>query len=293
VWLATAFCTGGVVCVSVAGRSYALSAQLSRSYAIQQVARVRNELVRRARVDAAFARGDGALFLLSGDQYVRYSTLELDVVDDGYPRAIGESLLHELADEPPALPLGFQQDLDAALYDRNGALVLFKGKYFVRLEPNARGGELVPMEIKGTWGRVSNPFLPSQVDPQPHMDAAFLAPDHSLYVFKGGQYLRYTDPTAEFVDEGYPRAIRDQWGDLPDEFEAGIDGAFVFDGRTYLCRDKRYVRYGILAAAAWTPSIRSCSRTDGVRRMTSCWATCARFSATWRSTKAIRPRTPR
>jgi len=56
--------------------------------------------------------------------------------------------------------------------------------------------------------------------------------------------LRYTDPTAEFVDEGYPRAIRDEWGDLPDEFKAGIDGAFVFDGRTYLCRDKRYVRYG-------------------------------------------------
>ena len=245
VWVATAFSTGGVVCVSVAGRSFALSARLSRSYALEQVARVRNELVRRARVDAAFARTDGALFLLSGDQYVRYSNLELDEADDGYPRAIGESLLGELAPpKPPSLPLDFEHELDAAIYEPKGTLVLFKGKQFVRLDPNAGDGELVPMDIKATWGRVGNRFLPSQGDPQPSIDAAFVAPDNALYLFKGGQYLRYTDPLAEFADEGYPRAIRDRWGDLPAEFEAGIDGAFVFSGRTYLCRGDHYVRYG-------------------------------------------------
>jgi hypothetical protein len=243
VWLAAVFCTGGVVCLSVAGRSYALSAQLSRSYPLQQITRVRNELVRRARVDAAFARQDGALLLLSGDQYVRYSGPDLDEVDDGYPRAIGESLLRELADEPPTLPLGFQYDLDAALYDKNGVLVLFKGTHFVRCEPNARGGELVPQEIKGVWGRVSNPFLPSPGNPRPHIDAAFVASDHALYVFQDSQYVRYANPDAEFVDEGYPRAMRDRWGDLPPAFEAGIDGGFVFGGRTYLCREKHYVRY--------------------------------------------------
>ena len=47
VWLAAAFCTGGVVYVRVAGQSYALSAQLSRSYPLQQITRVRNELVSR------------------------------------------------------------------------------------------------------------------------------------------------------------------------------------------------------------------------------------------------------
>jgi len=266
-WVAAAFSTGGVVVVTVAGRSYALSAHLSRSYPLQQVARVRNELVRRARVDAAFAREkDGALFLLSGDQYVRYSQPELNEVDDGYPRSIAESLLAELgpADEQrlaagadhavpePAqqrqaksiLPLAFQENLDAAIYDRTGALVLFKGKQFVRSEPDAAAGELAPKPIKETWGRVGNPFLVPQSGPPPRIDAAFVAPDHSLYVFKGDQYLRYTDPTAAFVDEGYPRAIRDEWGDLPGEFKGAVDGAFVFDGRTYLCHDKSYVRYG-------------------------------------------------
>ena len=244
VWLETALSTGGVVCVSVAGRTYALSAQLSRSYPLQQVTRVRHELARRARVDAAFARQDGALLLLSGDQYVRYSGLGLAVVDDGYPRAIGDSLLRELSADPPPLPLAFQHDLDAALLEANGALVLFKGKHFVRFDPSVGGGALVPMEIKGVWGRVNNPFLASPGSPRPPIDAAFVAPDRALYVFQGNQYLRYENPSAEFADEGYPRAIRDRWGDLPAEFEAGIDAGFVFGGRTYLCREHRYVRYG-------------------------------------------------
>ena len=245
VWINAAFSAGGVVVVSVAGSSYALSARLSRRYPLEQVARVRNELLRRARVDAAFSRGqDGALLLLSGDQYVRYSHPELDLVDDGYPRAIADSLLGELTGSRAELPLTFQQDLDAAIYEDSGTLVLFKGKQFVRSEANPPGQALVPMDIKGTWGRVSNPFLPSPADPQPRLDAAFVAPDHSLYVFKGGQYLRYTDPTAEFVDEGYPRAIGDEWADLPDAFRTGIDGAFLFDGRTYVCQDGQYVRYG-------------------------------------------------
>ena len=245
VWVSAAFCTGGVVCISIAGRSYALSAQLSRSYSLQQVAQVRNELLRRARVDAAFTRmDDGAFFLLSGDQYVRYSNPDLAYVDDGYPRAIGDSLLGELQGKPGALPPIFQENLNGAIYTRNRELILFKGKQFVQHDPSSQGEALIPRDIKGVWGRVSNSFLGTTAGPQPTIDAAFLAPDQSLYVFKGGQYLRYSDPTAEFVDEGYPRAIRDEWGDLPDEFKAGIDGAFVYDGRTYLCREQRYVRYG-------------------------------------------------
>jgi hypothetical protein len=93
--------------------------------------------------------------------------------------------------------------------------VLFKGKHFVRFDPSAGGGALVPMETKGVWGRVNNPFLASPGSPRPPIDAAFVAPDRALYVFQGNRYLRYENPSAEFADEGYPRAIRDRWGDLP------------------------------------------------------------------------------
>lgn len=241
VWVSAAFCTGGVVIANIAGQTYALSAQLSRTYPLQQVSNVRNELLSRAKVDAAFAREDGALFLLSGAQYVRYSQPDLTEVDDGYPRSI-ESLLGELPGKRAPLPLNFQLDLDAVLYD-NGVLYLFKDKQFVRSDENSTSA-LVPLDIKGTWGRVSNPFFALNADQQPRVDAAFVAPDNALYVFKGSQYLRYTDPTSDFVDEGYPREIRDLWVDLPDDFKKGVDGAFVFDGRTYLWRSKQFVRYG-------------------------------------------------
>jgi hypothetical protein len=242
VWVEAAFATGRLVCIRLAGRSFALSATLSRSYPLSQVARVRNELLRRARVDAAFATPEGAILLLSGDQYVRYSGVDLDAVDDGYPQAIADGLLRELKLDQQ-LPLSFHYGLDASLCDARGGLVLFKGKQFVSVDPAAGQQALVPQPIKGVWGRTNNVFLPSASEPRSRLDAAFVAPDQALYVFKGGQYLRYASPSAELADEGYPRAIRDQWGDLPSEFEAGIDGAFFFGGRTYLCREQRYVRY--------------------------------------------------
>src|SRR5262249_19808253 len=66
----------------------------------------------------------------------------------------------------------------------------------------------------------------------------------ALYLFKGGEYVRYANPDARYVDEGYPRLVAGHFGDLPRDFEGGLDGAFVFDQRTYLCRGDRYVRYG-------------------------------------------------
>ena len=240
VWVSTAFCTGGTVVVSIAGRTYALSTHLSRNYRLEQVSNVRNELLSNAHVDAAFAREDGALFLLSGDQYVRYTQPDLEFVDDGYPRSIGDTLLSELSGKRAPLPLNFQEDIDALLYD-NGTLVVFKKKQFVQCDAN--GTTSAPKDIKGTWGQVSNPFVSLNPDQQAKLDAAFVASDNALYVFKGSQYLRYSDPTAAFVDEGYPREIRDLWGDLDDDFKKGIDGAFVFDGRTYFCRGSSFVRY--------------------------------------------------
>lgn len=249
VFIETAFANAGVAFVQAAGRNFALSPRLSRTYPLGNFAAIRNELLRRARVDAAFRRDDGALFLLSGDQYVRYSHVDLDVVDDGYPRAIGGSdgLLREAVASPPALPDGFDYDLDAAFL-AHGALYLFKGKSFVRYPWGQHGIRLSPEPVASVFGRVSNPFLPSEGNPAPRIDAAFVAPDGALYVMKGAHHLRYANPDADprtaVADEGFPRTLRGNFGDLPASFVTGVDGGFVFDGRTYLCRKDDYVRYG-------------------------------------------------
>jgi hypothetical protein len=241
-WVETVFRCGGVLFIRIAGQSFALSAMLDGVVPLAQISGIRNELVAREHVDAAFAQPDGKLYLFSGDQYVRYSKDSLDAVDDGYPRTIGGGLLHDLAlsPNPPVLPAAFQYDLDAAFLDSGGTLVLFKGRQYLSCEPS---GEIIVRPVKDNWGHVSNAFLPSAEEPRPQIDAAFVAADRSLHVFKGGQFLRYADPASEFADEGYPRAIRGRWGDLPPTFEAGIDAAFMFDGRSYFFHDDHYVRY--------------------------------------------------
>lgn len=233
---------GGTVYLQIAGRTFALSRALRRDYPLSHFGRLRNDLLRRARVDAAFRRPDGALYLLSGEQYVRYSGLDLDLVDDGYPRRIADDLLRELADAPAALPAGFTHDLDATFH-ADQTLVLFKDRSFVRFDTRKPGAALVARPIADTFGRVRNTFLPTPQSPAPRIDAAFIAPDGALLVFKGDKYLRYSDPAAETADEGFPAPIRDHFGDLPPAFEAGIDAAFAFDGRWYMGRGAQHVRF--------------------------------------------------
>ena len=243
VWIECAFTTGGVCYLQIAGQAFAVSAQVSRSFPLARLGRMRNELVRRAKVDAAFSLGD-QLFLLSGDQYVRYSNANLDFVDDGYPQTIDERLLGELAPAPTvSLPGQFHFDLDAAVLT-DGVLYLFRRREFVRFDTRQGAGELKVEAIKDVFGRVQNAFLPTPHDPSPRIDAAFVAADGALYVFKGEQHLRYSDPDATTVDEGYPCLIRDRWGDLPGMFEKQIDVAFVLDGRSYLGRGEHYARFG-------------------------------------------------
>lgn len=182
-----------------------------------RVGRIRNNVVDRGRVDAALV-SDGHTYLFAGDQCVRYSGVAYDFVDDGYPKG-----LEEIA------PPGLQDGIDAAFRSTDGHTYLFKDRQF------ARDGVLQP--IGGMWGRVRNEFVDGR------LDAAFVAPSGELYAFRNGQFLRYRPGQLALAEEGYPRTVQDDWGDLPPGFESGPDGAFVFDGRTYLLKGEQYVRY--------------------------------------------------
>ena len=206
------------------------SQTVSATYDIATLGQVRNTIVDRRRVDAALVT-DAHTFLFSGDQYVRYSGAALDVVDDGYPRTLESSLAADL--DLPELPEQFRDRLDAAFRGTDGKTYLFAGTQFLR------AGE-APQAIAGAWGRVQNAFAAGGGTA---IDAAFVAPTGALHAFRGGQYVRYRPGSTGIVEEGYPRSIRDDWGDLPADFEEAIDGAFVFEGRTYFCCNGHYVRY--------------------------------------------------
>ncbi|GAA5179464.1 hypothetical protein GCM10023322_09510 [Rugosimonospora acidiphila] len=230
------------VYIFIGGTCHAVSRALTATIGIDTLGKIRNTIAERQRVDATLV-ADGHTYLFSGDQYVRYSGYDHRWVDDGYPKSIGDALPGELRLLP--LPDEFADGLDAAWRTPDGRdTYLFKGREFLH------GGDLRP--VTDQWGKVDNAFTTGA----PGLDAAFVAPTGELYAFRAGQYLRYPagrlaqpdpdQPDPDFsalAEEGFPRTVKDDWGDLPDDFETGPDGAFSFEGRTYLVKGDRYVRY--------------------------------------------------
>jgi hypothetical protein len=216
---------------------HVVSQSLEATYDVDVLGRVRNTLADTGRVDASFVSGERT-FLFSSDQYVRYSGAEYAFVDEGYPRSIAAWLPAEL--DVDTLPEQFADGIDAAVAGANDRVYLFRGREFVRTGERAPAAQ----PITGIWGRVRNRFSADPNDAS--IDAAFVSPDGSLFAFKGDQYLRYRLPTDEYAGDGYPRTIKDDWGNLPETFESGLDGAFVFEGTTYFVRGEEYVRYADL-----------------------------------------------
>ena len=216
------------------GQCHVVSQALSRVYAIDTIGHLSNNLVANNQLDAAFVYSDDDYtYLFAGDQYVRYTGDRYDYVDDGYPKLIATDLANELG--LAGLPESFQYGIDAAVRGVDAQIYLFKGRHYIQ----SGASEMRP--IKDTWGVIDNEF--TRTDSETQIIAAVVSPAGQLYVFKGDQYIRYGDVEQEFVDEGFPKPIKDNWGNLPVTFEAGVDGGFVLEGKTYLLKQGEYVRY--------------------------------------------------
>ena len=64
------------------------------------------------------------------------------------------------------------------------------------------------------------------------------------YVTRGNIYIRYSDSPASEIDDGYPKLIKGNWGNLPDSFLAGFDSMSTLNnGKTYVTKGSQYVRY--------------------------------------------------
>ena len=103
----------------------------------------------------------------------------------------------------------FAYNLDAAFLGSDGHIYLFKDKYFY-----SSGRPDLELRVKDTWGKVNNNFHNPGDEANIDLDAAFYAPNGYTYLFKGGQYLRYSSIDNEYVDEGYPKATKNNWGDM-------------------------------------------------------------------------------
>lgn len=222
-----AYFFNGSTFVSTAGN--AAPAQIEAKWG-----RVRNNVRELDRVDAAFVK-DGKTYLFCGDQYVRYSSSDYSAVDESYPKRI--ALGWNAREGCGTLPDAFNGEVDAAFKAPDGSVYFFSGNQSIGSQPGA-----LPAQVKAVWAAVRN-----NVQKTSKVDAAFRAPDGKTYVFAGDQFYRYSGSDYGNVDEGYPKAIADRWGNLPASFRSGIDAAFVFraDGvdRLFLFKGDYYVRY--------------------------------------------------
>ncbi|WP_308169925.1 hemopexin repeat-containing protein [Acrocarpospora catenulata] len=220
-------------CLFVGGSGHVVSRAAVADRHLSAFGRVRNNLVEKEKVDATIVAG-ARTYLFSGDQYVRYTGTEYAYADDGYPRAIHPNLAFDLSIQEPLTD--FTDGLDAAFRAPDGTIHLLKGALCQRIR--ASGSDTVA--VNSLFGKVRNAFADAGHE---LVDAAFATPTGELYAFKANQYVRYRPGQLDYVEEGHPRTVRDDWGNIPDRFEDGIDGAFVFEGRTYLCNNDEYVRY--------------------------------------------------
>jgi hypothetical protein len=145
-------------------------------------------------IDAAFQReSNGKIYFFKGSEYARIDAAT-SAMDAGYPKPIVGNW--------PGLPSSFTTGIDAALQRKdNDKIYFFKGDEYVRFSAVPDGVDAgYPKPLDPNWGGLPDDF-------QQGIDAALWRDSNdSVYLFKGKNYVRFTD-VASGVDSGYPAPI--------------------------------------------------------------------------------------
>lgn len=179
-------------------------------------------------VDALYSDEAGDIYLFAGGSYVHYSGRDYSILKS--------APLSELS----GLPQELQAGIKAAFKDQDGESYLFSDDSFY-----STSGKKVA-KTADHWGRVRN-----NIGEQQRVDAGYTASNGKLYLFSGDQYVRYSGSNGDFVDEGYPLTIRDNWDKegelaLPASMSHSLDAVmqdpagktYFFSKGSYVCQDE-------------------------------------------------------
>jgi len=178
--------------------------------------------------------GNGKVYFLGGAQYLRYDLAE-DRFDEGYPRPLD-------AQNWPNWPRSWTSRVRAGVNWDNGKAYFFRGDQYLRYDMwGDRVDEGYPKPISGNWPGFPETWFSG-------VDAAVNWGNGKIYLFKGGEYLRY-DVGEDKVDKGYPRPLNAQsWPNWPASWNSRIDAAAHWgSGIVYFFRGPEYLRYDMAA----------------------------------------------
>ena len=149
---------------------------------------------------------NGYLYITKGECYARYAYKD---TPGGASLTFSEGPL-PLEGNWKELPTSFLSGIDSFATLPNGYTYLTKGSQYVRYSgESAETFDLENTINSDTWGvDASSPFATG-------FDTMAVLPNGKTYVTRGGEYIRYTDPDAYTIDDGYPRPLCGNWGTLP------------------------------------------------------------------------------
>ena len=218
-------------------------------YAIDGLGSVDNNFTSGEFVDAAFVDTDNEqTYLFSGEQYIRYTGDNYRYIDQGYPKIISESLADDLGID--SLPEEYCDGIDAAFYISSTNTVFFNERRYL----NINSDETLEGNINDVWGKIDNTFVDTDENT---IDGAYVDMNGALHIFKGQQFIRYSDTKelfalnpyneSRYVDEEYPLYITDQWPQIDTNIlvDEGVDTVFKFENEIHFHTDGLFVTYDL------------------------------------------------
>jgi len=141
---------------------------------------------------------NGDVYVTKGGLYVKYTDHNATHVSSGYPRPIRGNWGN--------LPESFNEGFDSMTVLPDGYLHITKGdKWVFYTDDDATSVAGGPTPIRGSWGNIPESFNGG-------FDSMATLNNGKTYIFKGTQYVRYSDLSASTVDPGYPKDIAGNWG---------------------------------------------------------------------------------
>jgi len=198
-------------------------------------------------VSAAFTDSSKRSYLISNEQYIRFSPAQngvgnsLSQVDENYPKNLAGGWQDEAHFE--AMNESFSTSLDAAFHGSDNTTYYFSDGEFVSSNN--------PGEVQQTnehWGRIKN-----TLNKTGEVDACY-TDSGLLYIISGEQIFAYRDSIENddvTVMEGYPKTLSSHFGErLPGLFHSGIKAACKGrDNKIWLFKEEHTIGFSFDGSA--------------------------------------------